>query len=166
MALSSSSVVNRFRDTTLIAFLVACLALVSVVTPSVASAQGTKEIYGFSCCGGGFGTVNYHPGESVKVQWVKKGLRTGALARTVDLSAMASGPFATLAAAKSAITGHHSGTKVFKAKTLVVSDQITSTPVSQLTIPTNAAKGFYVLTFKIVKESATGGGSLIFYVVP
>lgn len=166
MPTSSGHVVYRFRGATSIAFLVACLALVGVVTPSVASAQGTKEIYGFACCGGGFGTVNYHPGESVKVDWVKKGLRTGSLSKTVVLSATASGPFATIAAVKTAITKGHSGKTVFKATTLHVSDQITTTPVSLLHIPPNAAKGFYEFTFKIVKGSATGGGSLIFTVLP
>ncbi len=157
---------RRLRRTPVIAVIVANLALVGWLAPSIASAQGTKEIYGFSCCAGGFGTVNYHPGESVKIEWVKKGIRTGALSRTVDLSATASGPFLTIAAAKTAITKGKTGKTVFKATTLHISDQITTTPVSLLKIPSSAAKGFYKLTFKIVKESATGGGSLIFTVLP
>jgi len=61
-----SSTSYHIRITTLIAVLAANLALFGFFTPSDASAAGLKEIYGYSCCAGGFGTVNYHPGEISK----------------------------------------------------------------------------------------------------
>ncbi|HEY5092183.1 MAG TPA: hypothetical protein VII60_02875 [Acidimicrobiales bacterium] len=162
----TGSALHHLRVTTLIAFLVANLALIGIFAPSVASAT---EIYGYSCCGGGFGTVNYHPSEAIKIDWIQTALRSsGAPVKMVDLSAKASGPFPTIAAAKKAITGSHPvvGRTVFSATTLQVSDEKKESPVSLLHVPPSAGKGFYALTFKIVKGKNTGSGGLIFTVKP
>src|SRR5665213_2863190 len=98
----------HLRDTTLIAILIANLALIGIFAPSAQAASSTKEIYGYSCCGGGFGTVNYHPGETIKIDWIRTSLRSSAApAKTVNLSLSASCPFPTLAAAKKAFSGSH-----------------------------------------------------------
>jgi hypothetical protein len=160
------STVRHIRVATVFAFLVANLTLVGVFAPSATAAQ---EVYGFSCCGGGFGTVNYHPGETIKVDWIQTAIRlTGAPAIKDTLSAHASGPFPTITAAKKALTGSHPvvGRTVFSATTLHVSDEKKASPVALLKVPSNAATGFYAFTFKIVKGKATGGGGLIFTVLP
>jgi hypothetical protein len=157
------------KVSTLIAILVANLALFGSVALFTQSAQGANEIYGYSCCSGGFGTVNYHPGETVKLDWITTPVRSsGAPAKTVDLSATASGPFPTVAAAKKAISDHHptSGRTTFAASTLHVSDQKAASPVSLLHVPLSAKKGFYELTIKIVKGKNSAGGGLIFTVKP
>jgi hypothetical protein len=160
------STLHRLRVTTLIAFLVANLSLVGLFAASATAAQ---EVYGFSCCGGGFGTVNYHPGETIKVDWKQTALRlTGAPAIKVALSASASGPFPTIAAAQRALTGTHPvvGRIVFAATTLHVSDEKKASPVALLHVPPNAGTGFYAFAFKILKGKATGSGGLIFSVRP
>jgi hypothetical protein len=162
----AGSTLHHLRVATLIGFLVANLALVGIFAPSVASAA---EIYGFSCCGGGFGTVNYHPGETITIDWTQIAVRTsGAAPKTVDLSAKASGPFPTIAAAKEAITGSHPvlGRTVFSTTTLQVSDEKKGSPVSQLHVPASAGKGFYALVIKIVKGKNSSGGGLVFTVKP
>jgi hypothetical protein len=161
-----SSTPHHLRFTTMIAFLVANLALVGIIAPSVASAQ---EIYGYSCCGGGFGTVNYHPGEIIKIDWIGSAVRSsGAPAKMVALSASASGPFPTIAAAKKAFSVSHPvlGRTVFSANTLQVSDEKIESPVSLLHVPPSARKGFYALTIKIVKGKHSSGGGLVFTVKP
>jgi hypothetical protein len=166
MAKRDGFTLRQLRVATLIAFLVANLSLVGLFAPSATAAQ---EVYGFSCCGGGFGTVNYHPGETIKVDWIQTALRlTGAPAKKIALSASASGPFVTIAAAKKALTGTHPvvGRTVFSATTLHVSDEKKASPVALLHVPPNAGRGFYALAFKIVKGKATGSGGLIFTVLP
>jgi hypothetical protein len=155
--------------TALIAYLVATLAVIGIFAPSVASAGGLKEIYGYSCCGGGFGTVNYHPGETLKVDWIRHALRkSDASSTTIDLSVVASGPFPTIAAAQKAFTGSHPvlGRTVFSATTLQVSDEKIESPVSLLHVPSNAGTGFYELTVKRVKGKNSSGGGLVFSVKP
>jgi hypothetical protein len=163
---AAGSTLHLLRVTTLIAFLVGNLSLIGIVTPSVASAQ---EIYGYSCCGGGFGTVNYHPGEIIKIDWIRTALRTsGAPAKTVSLSVSASGPFPTIAAAKKAFSRSHPvlGRTVFSAPTLQVSDEKIESPVSLLHVPPSAGKGFYELTTKFVKGKNSSEGGAIFTVKP
>jgi hypothetical protein len=159
----------QLRATALIAVLVANLALVGILAPPDASAGGLKEIYGYSCCGGGFGTVNYHPGETLKVDWIRTALRkSDASATTIDLSVTASGPFPTIAAAEKAISGSKSvlGRTVFSATTLKVSDEATVSPVSLLHVPANAKTGFYELTAKRVKGQNSSSGGLVFTIRP
>jgi hypothetical protein len=125
-----------------------------------------KEIYGYSCCSGGFGTVNYHPGQTVKVDWIRTGLRkSDAASTTIVLSAKASGPFPTIAAAQAASTGASKlGRTIFLATTLHVSDEKIESPVSLLHVPAGARPGFYELKIKIIKEPNSKGGALIFSV--
>jgi hypothetical protein len=159
----------HLRVATLIAILVANLTLISIFAPSAQAAQSTKEIYGYSCCGGGFGTINYHPGETIKIDWVRTSLRSSAApAKTVFLSASASGPFPTIAAAKKAFSGSHPalGHTIFAATTLHVSDEKADSPVSLLHVPPSATTGFYELTIKIVKGKNSSGGGAIFTVKP
>jgi hypothetical protein len=154
---------------TLIAFLVASLVLIGFVAPSVASAGGLKEIYGYSCCAGGFGTVNYHPGETVDVEWISTALRkSDASPVTLDLSVSASGPFSTIAAVKKAFARSHPelGRTNFSATTLHVSDEKKGSPDSVLHVPANAGKGYYEITTKRVKGQNSSGGSLIVSILP
>jgi predicted RNA binding protein YcfA (HicA-like mRNA interferase family) len=133
----------------MIAFLVANLALIGIFVPSVASAGGLNEIYGYSCCGGGFDTVNYHPGETLKVDWIRTALRKSvASSTTIDLSVTSSGPFTTIVAAEKAYKGSHPvlGRTKFSATTLQVSDEKIESPVSLLQVPASAGTGFYELT--------------------
>jgi len=161
--------VRCFRVIALSAILVANLALIGIFTPSEASASGLKEIYGFSCCSGGFGTVNYHPGETLHVDWISTALRSSAApAVTVVLSANASGPFPTLAAAKKALPNSHQvlGRTKFSAPSLRVSDEKAEKPVSLLHVPPSAGTGFYELTLKVVKGKNSKHFGLIFTIEP
>jgi hypothetical protein len=160
---------HHLRVAILIAVLVANLTLIGIFAPSVASAGGLKEIYGYGCCGGGFGTVNYHPGETLKVEWIRTALRkSDASPATIDLSVSASGPFPTIAAVKKAFANSHPdlGRVNFSAITLHVSDEQKVNPVSVLHVPAGAAPGFYELTTKKVKGSDSSGGGLIFSIKP
>jgi hypothetical protein len=144
------------------------LTFIGFFAPYVASA-GLKEIYGFSCCSGGFGTVNYQAGETIEIDWKQTALRSSAAPATmIVLSAKASGPFTTIAAAKTAFFGSHPklGRTVFSATTLHVSDEKVESPVSLLHVPPGVASGFYAFIFKIVKGKNSKGGELIFTVRP
>jgi len=169
MSKTTGCTLRHHRASAPIAILVVTYALVGVFAPSAASAVGTNENYGYSCCGGGFGTVNYHPGETIKVDWIRTSLRSsGAPAKTVNLSVSASGPFPTIAAAKKAFSSSHPavGRTNFAAPTLHVSDKKGEFPVSLLHVPLSAEKGFYELTIKIVKGKNSSGGGAIFTVRP
>ncbi len=166
MPTRAATTLPHLRITTVIALLVANVALVGLFTPTPVSAA---EIYHFSCCGSSFGTVNYHRGETITLEWVKTPERSsGAPGKTVVLSATASGPFATVAALKASFARAHPqlGKTNFAANTLHVSDETTKTLVATLHVPTNAGVGFYELTEKIVKGSASATGGLIFTVRP
>jgi hypothetical protein len=159
---------HRLRSSSRISILVATLALAGVVAQPAQFAQGANEIYSFSCCSG-FGTVNYHPGETINLDWKTTPVRSsGAPVKTVALSASASGPFASVAAAEKAISESHPapGKTAFTATTLHVSDQKSASPVSLLHVPASATRGFYELTFKIAKGKNTASGGLIFTVKP
>lgn len=159
----------HIRVSTLIATLAANLTLFGTFAPSAQAAQGTKEIYGYSCCGGGFGTVNYHPGETIKLDWKRTAVRaSSAPAKTVYLSASASGPFSTVAAAEKAFSGSHRvlGHTIFASSKIHVSDQQAVSPVSLLHVPASATKGFYLLIFKVVKGKSSSSGGVIFTVKP
>jgi len=165
----TGSTLRHFRVPTMVAVLVANLALLGIFSPSDASAGGLKEIYGYSCCGDGFGTVSYHSGEILKVDWIRSALRkSDASPTTIDLSLVASGPFPTIAALKKNFTRSHPvlGRTVFSATTLHVSDEKIASPVSVLHVPANAGAGYYELTIKKVKGSASSGGGLIFSITP
>ena len=160
---------DHLRDSTLIVILISSLALFGVVALPAHVAQGANEIYSFSCCGGGFGTVNYHPGEVIKVDWITTPARSsGAPAKMVTLSASAAGPFASVAAAKKAIGNAHPapGRTIFAATTLHVSDEKSASPVALLHVPPSAAQGFYEFTFKVVKGKNSASGGFIFSVRP
>jgi hypothetical protein len=160
---------RHLRVATVIAVLVANLTLIGIFAPSDASAGGLKEIYGYGCCGGGFGTVNYHAGETLKVEWIRTALRkSDASPATIDLSVTVSGPFSSIAAVKKAFAGSHPvlGRINFSASTLHVSDESKASPVSVLHVPSNAAPGFYELTTKRVKGKDSSGGGLIFTIKP
>jgi hypothetical protein len=147
---------------------VANLALIGIVAPSAQSAPKLKKIYGYSCCTG-FGTINYHPGESIKLDWKSTALRSSdAAAKTLTLSASASGPFLTIAAANKAFTGSHSnsGRTNFAASPIHVSDEKAESPVMLLHVPANTGKGFYLLTTIVVKGTNSSRGGMIFNVVP
>ena len=165
MPKAARSTSHHLRITTLIAVLVANVTFIGLFAPSSASAGGLKEIYGYSCCGGGFGTVNYHPGEVLKIEWIRTALRkSDASPTTIDLSVTASGPFPTVAAAQKAFTGTHPvlGRTVFAATTLHVSDEKKVNPISLLHVPSSAGTGFYELTTKRVKGNNSSGGGLVF----
>ena len=167
MSQSSHSPIRRLRMTSLIAILAANVALVAIAAPAAQSATKLKEIYGYSCCTG-FGTVNYHAGESVKLDWKSIALRSsGAAAKTLTLSASASGPFLTVAAANKAFTTGHSnsGRTNFAATSTHVSDEKAESPVLVLRIPPHAGKGFYLLTTIVIKGTNTSRGGLIFNVI-
>jgi len=168
MSTTTGSFLRHLRVATLIAFLVANLALIGIVAPSAQSATNLKTIYGYTCCVG-FGTINYHPGETVKLEWKSAALRSSnAAAKTLTLSASASGPFLTIAAANKAFTGLHSnaGRTKFAAPPTHVSDEKAEHPVMLLHIPSSAGKGFYLLTTIVLKGSNTSRGGLIFNVKP
>jgi len=167
MTTTNRSPLRHLRATTVITFLVASLSIIAIA-PSAQSATKLKTIYGYSCCTG-FGTVNYHPGESIKLVWKSSALRSSdAAAKTLTLTASASGPFATIAAANKAFTQSHSnaGRTRFAASPTHVSDEKAESPIMLLHIPANAAKGFYLLTTIVVKGSNTSRGGLIFNVIP
>ena len=168
MSTTSGSSLRHLRIATLITILLSNLALIGIVAPSPASAAKLNTIYGYSCCTG-FGTINYHPGESIKLSWKSTALRSSdAAPKTLTLSASASGPFPTVAAASKAFSGNHSnsGRMNFSASTTHVSDEKAASPVSLLHVPANAGKGFYLLTTIVVKGPNTSRGGLIFHVVP
>jgi hypothetical protein len=87
---------------------------------------------------------------------------------TVVLSAIASGPFPSLAAAKKALPNSHQGLgrTIFSAPSLHVSDQKAEKPVSLLHVAHSAGTGFYELTLRVVKEKNSKHFVLIFTILP
>jgi hypothetical protein len=168
MPRTTGSAAHHLRVATLIAIVIANLALLGTMAQFVASAQGTKEVYTFSCCTGGFGTVNYHLSETVRLDWKTTPKRsTVGPARTVVLSASASGPFPTVGAADKAFkSAHPSGRTNFAAASLDASDEKGTGPVSLLHIPASAGARFSLLTTKVVKGRASSLGGSIFSVRP
>jgi hypothetical protein len=66
------------------------------------------QVYGYSCCGGGFGTTPYRPRPVIKVEWIRDSIKESAgPATTIVLEMTATGPLPTVRALKEASTTSH-----------------------------------------------------------
>jgi hypothetical protein len=97
----------------------------------------------------------YHPGEVLTVHWIRQtaaSVSGPAGAAPLTLTAQLDGEFAGAAEAKApnAVATEH-----VRAAPVRVIDRATTTPVSRLRIPVNAAPGLYNLTTTV----SFGGGS-------
>jgi hypothetical protein len=154
---------RRLQIVSAIGMLCVNLVVVGVSAGASQSSKGLKEIYGYSCCGGSFGKAPYHPGEVVKVDWIRTAVKSSNKpAKTVSLSVKASGPYPSISALKKAFTKPHPayGKVNFAAATLRISDEKAASPVSMLRVPNNAGAGFYEISITVVKgkSSVTSGG--------
>jgi hypothetical protein len=163
---SRTSGVSKRRAVAALAVVVATLALAG---PGASASKGPTELFGYSCCGGGFGTINYHPGEVVDVDWIRvpKHLMV-TIAKTITLNVKASGPYASIALLKRSFAKSHPtyGKTNFAAAAIHVSDLKPASPVSVLRIPATAGTGFYEVTIHVQKGQASSGGGLIISVRP
>jgi len=154
----TSTTTSHLRLATTIMVLAAGL-LGGLSTASAAqSSKGAKEIYGYSCCGGGFGTVSYHRGQVIHVEWIRTKVKLGyAPAKTIVLKLSASGPFPSIGALKKAFAGTHPrlGRTNFAAAPIRISNQKAVLPVSLLHVPSTAGAGFYAFTVEVVRATGT-----------
>jgi hypothetical protein len=165
MPRKAAGAVRRTWIATVSAILAANLALLCTVASPAGSASVSKEIYGYSCCSGGFGSTTYHPGEVIKVDWIRTASHSShAPSKTVVLTASASGPFSSITVLKKAMTKSppNYGRTSFVATPIDLSDQKTSSPVSILRVPTTAKARFYELTIIVVKGHSTSRSIGIF----
>ena len=165
MPRKTTGAVRRTWIATVSAILVANLALLGAVASPAGSASVSKEIYGYSCCGGGFGSTAYHPGEVIKVDWIRTASHSShAPSKAVVLTASASGPFPSITVLKKAMTKSPPsyGPTSFAATPIHLSDQKASSPVSILRVPTTAKAGFYELTIMVVRGHSTSRSIGIF----
>jgi hypothetical protein len=162
MPRKSAGALRRISIATMSAILFANLALLGTVA---APASAATEVYGYSCCAGGFGTTAYHPGQVIKVDWIRTaGHSSHATSKTVVLSLNASGPFPSIANLKKAMTKTPPsyGPTSFAAAPIHLSDQKAAHPISILRIPATAKAGFYELTIMVVKGHSTSSSVGIF----
>jgi len=161
--------VRRIWIATVSGILAANLVLLGTVVSPAGSASATKEIYAYSCCSGGFGSRAYHPGEVIKVDWIRTANHSShAPSKTVVLTAGASGPFPSITILKKAMTKSPPslGRTSFASAPILLSDQKAASPVSILRVPATAKAGFYELTITVVKGHASSRSIGIFTIKP
>ncbi|MFI5034851.1 MAG: hypothetical protein ACHQFZ_01425 [Acidimicrobiales bacterium] len=146
----------------------AIVAAATILGPAAAFAQAPPKataIYTYNCCGGGLGTHPYHPGQLLAVKWIRLGgHKSRKPAKAVTLAVTATGPFASVAAATSALTKSPPklGRVNFAAPSLHLTDKEAANPVSQLRIPASAAPGLYGLTIRVkIGQSSASSGLII-----
>lgn len=161
--------VPRIWSAIVVGILVTNLGLVGSGAPSAESASSPKEVYGYSCCGGGFGSSAYRPGQAISIDWIRTASGAKRLrSKTVELSASATGPFPSVSVLKQTLTKSPpgSGPLSFSASPIHVSDQSTASPVSILHVPAAAKPGYYALTITVVKGNFTSHSIGIFTIRP
>ena len=165
MPRKTAGAVRRTWIATVSAILAANLALLCTVASPAGSASASKEIYAYSCCNGGFGSNAYHPGQVIKVGWIRTASHSShAPSKTIVLTASASGPFSSITILKKAMTKSPPsyGRTSFAAAPIHLSDQKAASPVSILRVPATAKAGFYELTIIVVKGHSTSRSIGIF----
>jgi hypothetical protein len=116
----------------------------------------------YTCCAEDAGTTTWHPGQQVRITWIPQG-RPARDAATTTLTAVLAGPYRTVTALKAANTqGIDRSHVVAAAPAIRASGSEATSPVSVVTIPADAAPGYYNLRFQAaVGNMASYGGTII-----
>ncbi len=151
-------------------FLAVFVATTVVLSPTLSGAQtksSQRAIFSYSCCSASVIDAVHHPGEVLKISWTRSTnppTSDKKASLTYVLTATISGPFATVAALKTAFgrSRPRYGVVNSSATVIRVPNSKDANPVSMIRIPANAGNGFYELTTSVSGGSVTStGGSVI-----
>jgi hypothetical protein len=107
----------------------------------------------YTCCSESVVATTWHPGQQLPVVWTRtETVPAGHGFQPVTLSAILTGPFSKVAAAKAAITNR--GSLTTRAAKITISQDPPGSAVSVIAIPASAPLGFYNLQ---TIESSGGG---------
>lgn len=125
-----------------------------------ASQSGTHAaIQTYSCCSLSDINAIRHPGDTIAIHWkisTSNPAATGQVS-TVTLTAGLAGNFSTVSDLKAA-----DGPRTVEAPIIVTTDQVGNTPISIITIPKNAAPGYYNMSTTVALDGGKiTGGSII-----
>src|SRR5450631_725848 len=133
---------------------VAAVSLAGCSSPSSEIAVG-YEHFRFTCCVNSDLEQAWHPGHEVTLHWIadSAGMTSDATGHPITLTAVLTGPYASVAALKAA--GSHART--IAASPMPVTDRTSGNPVSSIALPLDLPVGTYNLAFTI--KSAGGSFS-------
>jgi hypothetical protein len=134
-------------------------------THETTSAQ--HATYSDTCCRAADIDAVRHPGDVIHLHWTATSVpasQSGGPEASVRLTASLAGPFVSIAKLKAA--GLHAPQPA-AAKSIRTTDRAGGAPVSTLTIPKDAAAGFYNLTTALESgDGRSSGGHIIRLVAP
>ena len=144
----------------------AVCAFVVLLAAGCASAPPTSAgtSLWYSCCATDVVTTVWHPGQQVRIAWTPRGSQaTGArMAAPMTLTVVLTGPYRTTGDLKDANKGGPDQSSIVAVapviKLLAVPDR---SPVSVVTIPSDAAPGSYNLSFTVASGAASSSGASI-----
>jgi hypothetical protein len=138
----------------LVASSVAAVSLVGC-QPTTPGSQIGYEHFRFTCCVNSDLQKAWHPGEEMALHWIaaSAGMTSDATGVPIELSAVLSGPYASVATLKAG--GSHA--RALAASPIAVTDRTPGDPVSGIVLPLDLPAGWYNLTFTI----RSAGGNLV-----
>jgi hypothetical protein len=141
----------------------AASALSGVLVIGCASAIPAASTAGvtYTCCAQDLGTTTWRPGQQLRITWVPQG-QPARGAGTSTLTAVLTGPYPTVTALKAANDrGTDRSRIVAAAPAIRASGSRVSSPVSIVTIPADAARGYYNLRVHAAAGNVASYGATI-----
>ena len=143
---------------------------IALVAPVVAGCSASSpsvvvsyEQFQFTCCANSEALTHaWHPGQVVTLQWSAEsaGMTPDDSHHPITLTAILSGPYATVAALKTG--GTHSETLL--ASPQRVTDRTSSNAVSTILLPLDMAVGWYNLVTTVASVGGSTAGATVIHV--
>jgi hypothetical protein len=123
----------------------AAVSLAGCSSPNSQSVVSYQH-FRFTCCANDLQQA-WHTSEGISLQWIAKsaGTTSDRTGHPITLSAVLTGPYATVAVLKA--VGPY--TRSLAAQTLTVSDRMSGDPVSSIYLPIDLPVGWYNLAFTV-----------------
>jgi hypothetical protein len=126
------------------------------------SAGPRAALFSYTCCRAGDVDRSYLPGQTINIHWIVTSTSRTSQHEThpVELSAKLGGPFADVAAAKTAADD----SAVVSATPIKTSEKTGGAPVSRITLPRGMQPGYYNLTTTVDYGGHIASGTGIIHV--
>jgi hypothetical protein len=132
-------------------------------SPPIPTNGVSYEQFRFTCCvNSGALLRSWHPGQDITVQWMtaSAGMTSDDTQHPITLSALLTGPYASVAALKAG--GTHSAALL--ASPLHVTDRTPGNPASTIALPLDLAAGWYNLATTIQSAGGIVSGATVIQV--
>ena len=137
----------------------ACMLASAIATGCASSPRAVSApAMSFSCCAASVVAHPWRPGQQIRLAWTTQGRPAAGSTGETALTATLTGPYRTVVELKAAnANGTDRARQIAAAPVIRVSGDPASAPVSVITIPADAAPGYYNLRF------ADTGGNMASY---